>query len=40
LGSSWVTAWRSAPVDSYLLGQLLKRKGLALPARPAKKAQP
>jgi hypothetical protein len=26
LGSLWLTAWRDAPVDTFLRGQLLARK--------------
>ena len=37
LGAIWVTAWRSAPPDTYLRAQLLKRQGMAAPA-PAKGA--
>lgn len=35
LAKLWVTAWKSAPVDTYLRTQLAKRNGLPVPA-PAK----
>lgn len=41
LGAIWVTAWRNAPADPYLRGQLLKRQGLPetpAPASPASAA--
>jgi hypothetical protein len=33
LGAIWVTAWRSAPPDTYLRTQLLKRQPAAAPAK-------
>jgi len=32
LAALWVTAWQSAPLDTYLRGQLAKRQGINLPA--------
>jgi hypothetical protein len=29
LGSIWLTAWRTAPADQYLLGQLARRSAAA-----------
>lgn len=36
LGRVWLTAWRSAPVDTYLRGQLARRQGVV--AEPGKKS--
>ena len=36
LAKLWVTAWKSAPVDTFLRTQLAKRNGLPLPAAPGK----
>ncbi|MEO5804749.1 MAG: hypothetical protein ABIR24_14585 [Verrucomicrobiota bacterium] len=36
LGDLWISAWQSAPTDTYLKSQLAKRKLVAPPATPAK----
>jgi len=36
LAKLWITAWKSAPVDTYLRSQLAKRNGLPAPAAPGK----
>ena len=33
LAKLWVTAWKSAPVDTYLRAQLAKRQGLPIPGK-------
>jgi len=33
LGRLWLTAWKTAPVDTYLRTQLVKRQGAAAPAK-------
>ncbi len=37
LGSLWLTAWRTAPPDQYLLGVLARRAGAKPPAKPRAK---
>ncbi|MES1167982.1 MAG: hypothetical protein ABUL61_02310, partial [Oleiharenicola lentus] len=32
LGRLWLTAWKTAPVDTYLRTQLAKRQGKTAPA--------
>lgn len=33
LGRLWLTAWKTAPVDTFLRGQLARRQGAAAPAK-------